>query len=86
MKRFIAPALIAIAAMCFGFAQTAVAAPKAAKPMTKQQSKFAACAHKSKGMKGAAHKKFMHDCLKGKSEDKSDKSKAEHGEKDNDGD
>ena len=68
MKKFIAPAFVFAAALTFGFAQSATAAaPHAAKHMTKQQSKFAACAHKSKGMKGAAHKQFMHDCLKGKS-------------------
>jgi hypothetical protein len=63
MKKIIIPAMLAAAT--FAFAQTASAAA-AAKPMSAQQSKFAACAHKSKGMKGAAHKKFMHDCLKGK--------------------
>lgn len=39
-----------------------------AKPMTAQQSKMAACSHQSKGMKGEAHKKFMSDCLHGKSD------------------
>lgn len=36
------------------------------KAMTAQQSKMASCSHQSKGMKGDAHKKFMSDCLKGK--------------------
>jgi hypothetical protein len=36
------------------------------KPMTAQQSKMATCSHESKGMKGDAHKKFMSDCLHGK--------------------
>lgn len=36
------------------------------KTMTAQQSKMAECSHQSKGMKGEAHKKFMSDCLKGK--------------------
>jgi hypothetical protein len=36
------------------------------KPMTAQQSRMAECSHQSKGMKGEAHKKFMSDCLKGK--------------------
>ncbi|HET7922677.1 MAG TPA: PsiF family protein [Gammaproteobacteria bacterium] len=62
MKKIIVPAIVAVAA--FAFAQTAVA-KDSAKPMTAQQSKFAGCAHKSKGLKGDAHKKFMHDCLKG---------------------
>ena len=30
-----------------------------------QQSKFAACAHESKGLRGDEHQKFMSDCLKG---------------------
>lgn len=36
------------------------------KPMTAQQQKMATCSHESKGMKGDAHKKFMSDCLHGK--------------------
>jgi psiF repeat len=34
--------------------------------MTAQQQKMADCSHQSKGMKGDAHKKFMSDCLHGK--------------------
>jgi hypothetical protein len=30
-----------------------------------QQSKFAACAHESKGLKGDEHQRFMSECLKG---------------------
>ena len=30
-----------------------------------QQSKFAACAHESKGLRGDEHQKFMSECLKG---------------------
>lgn len=33
--------------------------------MTPQQSKFAVCAHESKGLKGDAHTAFMRACLKG---------------------
>ncbi len=33
--------------------------------MTSQQSRFAACAHKSKGLKSKAHTEFMRACLKG---------------------
>lgn len=40
----------------------------AAKPMTAQQQKMADCSHQSKGMKGDAHKTFMSNCLKGKSD------------------
>ena len=29
-----------------------------------QQSKFAACAHESKGLRGEEHQKFMSECLK----------------------
>ena len=39
-----------------------------AKAMTAQQSKMATCSHQSKGMKGDAHKKFMSDCLHGKTD------------------
>lgn len=76
MKKFIIPVFVALAA--FAFTQSAAAADTTAKPMTAQQSKFARCAHESKGKKGAAHKKFMHDCLKGKSTDKSAKPEAKH--------
>ena len=50
------------------FAAGAPAAAKTTehKPMTAQQSKMATCSHESKGMKGDAHKKFMSDCLHGK--------------------
>ena len=69
MKKFTATAFIVAGALAFGLAQNATAATSSAKPMTAQQTKFATCAHKSKGMKGDAHKKFMHNCLKGKSTD-----------------
>lgn len=48
------------------FAAGAATAP-AHKTMTAQQQKMATCSHESKGMKGEAHKKFMSDCLHGKS-------------------
>ena len=56
-----------IAACAVGAALTAVAAFAAegdAKHGT-QQSKFATCAHESKGLRGDEHQKFMSDCLKG---------------------
>lgn len=68
MKKIIVPAFIAMAALASAHAAFA-AGTKPARHMSAQQSKFATCAHKSKGMKGAAHKKFMHDCLKGKGAD-----------------
>jgi hypothetical protein len=34
-----------------------------------QQSKFATCAHESKGLRGDEHQKFMSECLKGHAED-----------------
>lgn len=30
-----------------------------------QQSRFAACAHESKGLRGDEHQRFMSECLKG---------------------
>ncbi|HET8702062.1 MAG TPA: PsiF family protein, partial [Nitrococcus sp.] len=32
---------------------------------TPQQQRMAECSHKSKGLKGEEHKKFMSECLKG---------------------
>lgn len=54
-------ALAAAPAFAAGAAQTA-----GHKTMTAQQQKMATCSHESKGMKGDAHKKFMSDCLHGK--------------------
>ena len=48
------------------FAAGAPATTHAHKAMTAQQQKMATCSHESKGMKGEAHKKFMSDCLHGK--------------------
>lgn len=49
------------------FAAGAPAAQKTEhKALTPQQQKMATCSHESKGMKGEAHKKFMSDCLHGK--------------------
>ena len=42
----------------------ALAAESETKPGS-QQSKFAACAHESKGLRGDEHQKFMSECLKG---------------------
>ena len=47
------------------FAAGATTAP-AHKTLTAQQQKMATCSHESKGTKGEAHKKFMSDCLHGK--------------------
>ena len=41
----------------------ALAAESETKPGS-QQSKFAACAHESKGLRGEEHQKFMSECLK----------------------
>ncbi len=68
MKKILVPmgiALIAGAFMLAANASAANASTKGAHHMTKQQSKFAMCAHQSKGLKSAAHKKFMSQCLKG---------------------
>lgn len=64
MKKSMIPLFIALTASALAFASSASAAE--GKSMTAQQQKFANCAHESKGMKGAEHKKFMSDCLAGK--------------------
>ena len=58
---------LALGALAAGpaFAATAPSTP-VHKPMSAQQQKMATCSHQSKGMKGDAHKKFMSDCLHGK--------------------
>ena len=43
-------------------------AATAHKTMTPQQQKMADCSRQSKGTKGDAHKKFMSDCLHGKTD------------------
>jgi hypothetical protein len=45
------------------FAPPALAADSDAK--STQQTRFTACAHESKGLRGDEHQKFMSDCLKG---------------------
>jgi psiF repeat len=59
----------------FGVALTVIAlaftsgiSAQESKPKTAQQQKFADCAHQSKGMKADEHKKFMSDCLAGKTD------------------
>lgn len=79
MKKLIVPMFLVLAATAFAFTSSASAAQ--GKTMTPQQEKFANCAHQSKGMKGEEHKKFMSECLKGKSSAasmKSEESKATH--------
>jgi hypothetical protein len=44
----------------------AAQAPAAESEKSTQQSRFATCAHESKGLKGDEHQKFMSDCLKGR--------------------
>jgi hypothetical protein len=63
MKYRFIPACACIAAM---FA-AAPAARAAAEPDSRstQQSRFSACAHESKGLRGDDHQAFMSDCLKG---------------------
>ena len=43
-----------------------------------QQSKFAACAHESKGLRGDEHQKFMSDCLKGREPEGSARKEKSH--------
>ncbi|MGH8402085.1 MAG: PsiF family protein [Gammaproteobacteria bacterium] len=64
MKKFMIPLFFALAALALAFSSSASAAE--GKTMTPQQEKMATCSHESKGLKGEEHKKFMSDCLKGK--------------------
>ncbi len=57
---------LSLAALAAAPAFAAGATTGTPKAMTAQQSRMASCSHQSKGMKGDAHKKFMSDCLKGK--------------------
>jgi hypothetical protein len=52
---------IAAAVACAAFAGVAFAVEKPAS----QQSRFATCAHESKGLRGDDHQNFMSECLKG---------------------
>ena len=52
-------------AACAAAAALIAFAAFAEEPQHKQQSKFATCAHESKGLRGEEHQKFMSDCLKG---------------------
>src|SRR5689334_4800668 len=63
--RFIA----ACAAAAALIALPALGAESDAKPAS-QQSKFATCAHESKGLRGDEHQKFMSECLKGHDTDR----------------
>ena len=51
-----------------GAAALGAFAAEADKPQS-QQSRFATCAHESKGLKGDAHQDFMSECLKGHEEE-----------------
>lgn len=58
---------LTLGALAAAPAFAAAAQPATAhKTLTPQQQKMADCSHQSKGMKGDAHKKFMSDCLHGK--------------------
>ena len=54
---------IACAVVSTAFAPRALASDGDAKPS--QQSRFATCAHESKGLRGDDHQNFMSECLKG---------------------
>ena len=58
-------AACAAAAALVAFAAFAEDTPK----QGTQQSKFATCAHESKGLRGDEHQKFMSECLKGNDHD-----------------
>ena len=55
---------IACAVVSTAFAPRALAAEAEAKAPS-QQSRFATCAHESKGLRGDDHQNFMSECLKG---------------------
>jgi hypothetical protein len=55
--------VIACAAAAALIALPALATDSETRPGS-QQSKFAACAHESKGLRGDEHQKFMSECLK----------------------
>lgn len=57
--RFIACAVVSTA-----FASPALASEGEAKARS-QQTRFATCAHESKGLRGDDHQNFMSECLKG---------------------
>jgi hypothetical protein len=57
-----------VSAACVAAAALAILPAFAGEAETKpgtQQSKFATCAHESKGLRGDEHQKFMSECLKG---------------------
>lgn len=58
-------------AACIAAALLAAPAARAAaesEARSSHQSRFAACAHESKGLRGDDHQAFMSDCLRGDSE------------------
>ena len=57
--------LIGALALTSLLAAGVAAATTPGKPMTTSQQRMTECSHQSKGMKGAAHKKFMSECMKG---------------------
>jgi psiF repeat len=59
---------LGVALTVIALAFTSSISAQESKPKTAQQQKFADCAHQSKGMKGDEHKKFMSDCLGGKTD------------------
>lgn len=67
MKKILTPLCIALAAGAFALSVNANAATSkdTSHHMTKQQAKFAKCAHESKGLHRKAHNEFMSKCLKG---------------------
>jgi len=53
---------LCVIALAFSFAASAALAEGDKAPS--QQTRFASCAHESKGLKGDEHHQFMSDCLK----------------------
>ena len=70
-----------VSAACVAAAALAILPASAAEDDAKQgtqQSKFATCAHESKGLRGEEHQKFMSDCLKGHDRDAASRKESAH--------
>ena len=76
MKTLIIPLIFSLAASTLVFAASVSAAEDAS--VSPQRQKFADCAHKSKGLKGEEHKKFMGTCLSGEAHAMTAEEAAEH--------
>ena len=69
------PAACAVAAAMFAMPASATDTEH---KQGSQQSKFATCAHESKGLRGEEHQKFMSECLKAHGDPEKEKKAATH--------